>query len=83
MRWQNVRMNERLTPEDMLKLPITDRLRLIEELWNSLDAEHVALPVPDWHKAELDKRLAAHEADPSVARPWDEVKADILANLDK
>ena len=76
-------MNKHLTPEDIRQLPVAERLRLIEELWDSLDAEPAALPVPDWHKAELDKRLAAHDADPAAARPWDEVKADILANFHK
>ena len=76
-------MNKHLSPADMRELPVSDRLRLIEELWDSLDNEIEALPLPDWHKTELDKRLAAHEADPAAARPWDEVKADILANLRK
>jgi putative addiction module component (TIGR02574 family) len=83
-RCQNIHMNRQLTPEDIRRLPVADRLRLIEELWDSLDAEAAeALPLPEWHKAELDKRLDAHESDPAAARPWDEVKSDILAALRK
>lgn len=77
-------MNKLLTHEDIRALPVAERLRLIEELWDSLDAEQAdALPTPDWHEAELDKRLDALDRDPSSGRPWDEVKADILAALRK
>jgi putative addiction module component (TIGR02574 family) len=74
-------MNKLLTPAEIRQLPVSERLRLIEELWNSLDDEIDTLPLPDWHKAELDKRLHAHEAAPAAARPWDEVKTDVLARL--
>ncbi|MEQ1696275.1 MAG: addiction module protein [Hyphomicrobiaceae bacterium] len=74
-------MNKLLTPAQIRQLPVSDRLRLIEELWDSLDEEADELPVPEWHKAELDKRLDAHGANPGAARPWDEVKADILSSL--
>ena len=67
----------------LTKLPVAERLKLIEDLWDSIDAETADLPMPDWHKAELDKRLAAHERDPEAALPWHEVKADIIAKLSK
>jgi len=39
--------------------------------------------VADWHRAELDTRLAAHERDPEATQPWTDVKADILRKLRK
>jgi len=33
-----------------------------------------ALPIPDWHRDELERRLAAADADPEAAIPWEEVK---------
>ncbi len=49
-----------------------DRLRLIGELWDSLEpSEQAELSSAD--REELDRRIAA--ADPSAARPWDEVRA--------
>jgi len=77
-------MNKHLTPDDIRQLPVAERLRLIEELWDSLDTEATeSLPMPDWHKVELDQRLDAHARDPKAGKLWDEVKADILANLRK
>jgi putative addiction module component (TIGR02574 family) len=54
-------------------MSVDDRLRLIEEIWDTIDAEE--LPFPDSHREELDRRLAAADAHPEAAIPWDEVLA--------
>ena len=67
-------MNKHLSPADMRELPVSDRLRLIEELWDSLDGEADELPLPEWHRAELDKRLDALDQGKSTGAPWNEVR---------
>ena len=62
-------MSQTLSTTHLTKLPVAERLRLMEELWQSLDTVGDALPVPDWQRAELDKRLDAFERDPSLGRP--------------
>lgn len=52
-----------------------DRLRLIEELWDSLPQDLGTMDVPQSHKEELDRRLAAMQADPLAGSSWSEVKA--------
>ena len=76
-------MSQTLSTTHLNQLPVAERLRLTEELWQSLDTVGDALPVPDWQRAELDKRLDAFERDPSLGRPWPEVRAEILAALRK
>ena len=53
----------------------------LEELewWNSLtDAEREAHTVlTDEQKAELDRRIAEHEADPDSAIPWEQVEREL------
>ena len=44
--------------EQALRLPVEERLALVEQLWDSIAADASQVPVPDWHKAELDRRLA-------------------------
>ncbi len=56
------------------RLSVGDRLRLLEEIWDTLSDSAQELPIPDWHKAELDRRLAQAEAQPEGGRSWDEVK---------
>jgi putative addiction module component (TIGR02574 family) len=54
---------------DLFELPVAERLRLIELLWDSIAAEREAVPIPDEIKAELDRRLADFEADPEATLP--------------
>lgn len=77
-------MNKHLTQEDIRALSVEERLRLIEDLWASLDgADADALPLPGWHETVVNDRLAAHERDPDAAQSWDDVKSDLLGRLRK
>ena len=68
-------------PIDMTELkalPVAERLRLMEELWDSIDAEAAdALPVPDWHRRLIDERLEALDSGASIGSSWDEVRRRI------
>ena len=44
-------------------LPIDERIRLVEDLWDSIAEDQEALAVPESHKRELDARLRAYELD--------------------
>lgn len=62
-------------------LPVDQRLRLVEELWDSIAADQAALPLTDEQRAELDRRLDAYEADGERGRPAELVIADIRKRL--
>ena len=55
-------------------LTVEQRLELIGELWDSIPDSLDELPVPEWHREELERRLAAADADLDAAIPWEEVK---------
>lgn len=67
--------------DELFKLSAAERLELVEELWDSIAAEAErdadVLPLSDAQKEELDRRIAAHRADPSRVRPWDEVRKEL------
>lgn len=63
---------------DVLRLPPEQRLQIVEAIWDSLAETPETLPISDDLKQELDRRLAAYHADPSSARPWAEVKAEVF-----
>jgi len=58
----------------LLELPIDERIRLVEDLCDSIAAEQAALSLSEAQKAELDRRLDAYEADPDFGR---EASADL------
>ena len=55
------------------RLSVEQRLQLMAEIWDSLSVE--TTPIPESHREELDRRLAATDADPEAGRPWDDVRA--------
>ena len=68
---------------DLLAMPLSveQRLELISELWDSIPDSLDALPVPEWHREELDRRLAAADANPDAAILWEEVKRRLREKL--
>jgi len=62
-------------------LPIDKRIRLVEDLWDSIAADQAYLLVTDEQKAELDRRLNAYELDGIKGREVSEVIADIRNQL--
>jgi putative addiction module component (TIGR02574 family) len=62
---------------DLLKLPVVERLELIDALWESVEADAADIPVPDELRAELEKREAEDEADPSSAMAWDDFRKEL------
>jgi putative addiction module component (TIGR02574 family) len=54
-----------------------ERLRLIEELWDSLSAKPGAVPVTDDQREELDRRLDDLERSGPEGIPWEQVLQQI------
>lgn len=62
----------------LLMLPPAERLQLVEALWDSLLEVPEVVPIDDDLREELDRRLAEYQADPSTAKPWAEIKAELF-----
>lgn len=62
---------------EILALPVAERVRLVEAIWDSISAVPEALPLTDWQKQELDRRLAEFEANPEEGSTLEEVFARI------
>jgi putative addiction module component (TIGR02574 family) len=63
------------------RLPVEERLTLVEDIWDSIAADSAVLPLTDSQRAELDRRLAEHETNPDDVVPWEEVKDSITRRL--
>ena len=55
------------------QLSVSDRLDLIERIWDSLPDQIAPEEVPEWHLAELARRRALAEPRPGVGKPWREI----------
>jgi len=62
-------------------LSVTDRLALVAAIWDSIADEVADAPLSVLQQREVDRRLAAHEADPTAAIPWEQVRDEALARL--
>ena len=56
-------MNAQNTLPAIEHLTVAERLRLLERLWDSLQADEAHLPVPDWHRQGLAAWREAYERD--------------------
>ncbi len=61
------------------RLDVADRVALINELWDSIDANE--LPVTPETAELIDERLREADAAPLKGRPWEEVEAELRARL--
>jgi putative addiction module component (TIGR02574 family) len=59
------------------QLSIPERIRLVEEIWDSIAETPEEIPLTEAQRAELNHRLAAYEADPQAGSTWEEVEAEL------
>lgn len=62
---------------DISKLSTPEKILLVEDLWDSISSDESAVPVPESHKAELDKSLRRHESAPGALLSLDELRVGI------
>ncbi|MDH4286323.1 MAG: addiction module protein [Gallionella sp.] len=65
----------------LLELPVEERIRIVEDLWDSIAADQKSLKLTAEQKAELDRRLDAYEADGNPGRLAVDAIADIRRKL--
>ena len=71
--------------DELLKLDVQSRLKLIDELWDSVlrdlnDPENPqSLPVDAPLRALLDQRKAAYRANPDAGSSWADVRDRLLS----
>ena len=66
-----------MTIEDIIALSASERLALIERLWDSLAEGDVALTTAQ--RAELEDRIATFEQERPHGITWDALKAELAA----
>ncbi len=62
------------------RLSIDDRVRLLDEISESIAATSEDIALSEAHKEDLRRRLDAYRDDPKAGSPWEEVKARLKGN---
>lgn len=62
---------------DIATLSAEERLKLLEQLWDSLASHPGAVPMSQPQREELDRRLDELEREGPTGIPWDEVYRQI------
>ena len=59
-----------LTKSDVLNLSVTERIQLVEDIWDTIAEVPEQVTLTDAQKAELDHRLEAYHRNPGEGSPW-------------
>lgn len=63
---------------DVPELPVTERLRLVEAIWDSIAQAPEALHSTEAQRAELDQPLDDYVRDPQAGSVWPKVEERLL-----
>lgn len=60
--------------DEIKMLDITERIILVEEIWDSIAKEQEKVELSEYEKEVLDTRLASLEDNPNDLLSWDDIK---------
>ncbi len=64
--------------ENILKLPVDEKLEILEKIWESIQQNNENMEIPDWHRDILEDRFKKHKNDLTEGKSWEEVKKNLL-----
>lgn len=64
-----------ISSDELHKLSVAERLKLIDAIWESIGDEPESLPITDAQRRELDRRLDRYARKPPRLSTWDGVRA--------
>lgn len=60
--------------EEILRLDVEERLRIVQIIWDSIAATPATVPITPAERAEIDRRIAEDDADPEDVVSWQQAK---------
>lgn len=64
--------------DDILKLPVDERLEIIERIWESVQQDDEYMEIPEWHREILEERFQKHKNNLTEGKSWEEVKKRVF-----
>ncbi len=72
-------MERPLTPSEIKKLSVAERMLIVEEIWDSIAADQEFMEVTDAQKKELDRRIGLYNEARDRGKPWEEIRDRLKA----
>ena len=63
--------------EEISGLGLSEKLLLVEDIWDSIAADNLEIPMSVWQKKELDKRYKEYKEGKLGLHNWEEVHKDL------
>lgn len=67
--------------EEILRLSVDDRIRLVQQIWESIAADNPAPVLSRAERTEIQRRVDAYRRDPSIGIPAEDVFREIEERL--
>jgi putative addiction module component (TIGR02574 family) len=66
-----------ISMDDIRKLSVSERIQLVEDIWDTIASSREEVALTDRQRHELDRRLDEYAKDPSAGRTWNVVREDL------
>ncbi len=63
--------------DEISKLELSEKLLLVEDIWDSIAAGNSELPMPEWQKMELDRRYQQYKEGKLGLHDWKMVHEEL------
>ncbi|MDJ1175772.1 addiction module protein [Roseofilum capinflatum] len=63
-------------------LSVSDRIWLVQAIWDSISAEPEQLELTEAQQQELSRRLADHQINPQSVVSWEDIRASALSRAE-
>ena len=68
-----------ISVSDCRDMSVTERIRLVEDIWDSIASETPdSVAITDAQREEIRRRVAEHDANPASAVSWDAVRKELF-----
>ena len=63
--------------DEVSRLGLSEKLLLVEDIWDSIAASNSEIPMPMWQKRELDKKYEEYKEGKLELHDWEDVHKDL------
>jgi putative addiction module component (TIGR02574 family) len=64
-------------PPGFDELSVEEQIEYVQALWDRIAAHPEKVPIPEWQREELDRRLDDLEKNPDEGVTWEELRAKL------